>query len=68
MFGCPLGPAHRVPGLWERKVRRKDRSVPGPVLISDVDGVRGSGERGPRLGDVGEIRWGSAGSLKHHGP
>ena len=53
MFGCPLGPAHRVPGLWERKVRRKDSSVSGPVLFSDVDGLRGAGERGPRPGDVG---------------
>ena len=29
----------------------------GPVLFSDVDGLRGSGERGPRPGDVGGINW-----------
>ena len=34
MLGCPLVPFHLVPGLWERKVRRKDRSVSGAPSLS----------------------------------
>ena len=55
VFGRTLGPVHRVSGLWERGVWCKDRSVSGLVLFSDVGGLRGSGERGPRPGDVGGI-------------
>ena len=71
VFGCPPGPAHLVPGLWERKVRRKDRSVSGPVLFSDFDGLRGSGEGGPRprmweeLVGVPRVRWVSV-CARHH--
>ena len=67
MYSCPLGAVHRVSGLWERRVRWNDRSVLGLVPFSDVGGLRGSGERGPRLGDVGGIRWVIV-RVRHHGP
>ena len=39
----------------------------GPASFSVVDGLWGSGERGPRLGDVGGIRWDFV-HVRHHGP
>ena len=33
-WAAPLGPVHLVPALWERKVRRNDRSVSGPSSLS----------------------------------
>ena len=51
-----LGPVHRVSGLCERRVGWKDKSVLGLVPFSVVGGLRGSGERGPRRGDVRGIR------------
>ena len=50
-----LGPAHHGSALRERRVRLRDRSVLGPVPVCAVAGLRGSGERGPRPGDVGGI-------------
>ena len=44
-------------GLLERRVRWMDRFVLGPVPFSVVGGLRGFGERGPRPGDGGGIRW-----------
>ena len=38
-----------------------------PVLFSVVGGLRGSGERGPRLGDVGGILWVFV-RVRHNGP
>ena len=38
-----------------------------PVLFSVVGGLRGSGERGPRLGDVGGILW-VLFRVRHNGP
>ena len=63
MFARPLGPVDRVSGLWERRVRWKNRSESGLVLFSDAGGLLVSGERDPRPGDVGAIRLGSADSL-----
>ena len=57
VFGWPLGPVHRVSVLWERMVTAKNRSVLGLVPLCVVGGLRGSGERGPRQGDVGGIHW-----------
>ena len=67
MFGWPLGPVHHVSGLWERRVRWKDRSVLGLVPFSVVGGLRGSGERRPRPGDVGGIHSVIV-RVRHHGP
>ena len=39
----------------------------GLVLFSVVGGLQGSGERGPRPGDVGGIRWVIV-RVRHHGP
>ena len=39
----------------------------GPVPFSDVGGLRGSRERGPRPGDVGGTRWVVV-RVRHHGP
>ena len=39
----------------------------GPVPFSVVGGLRGSGEPGPRSGDVGGIRWVRV-RVRHHGP
>ena len=39
----------------------------GLVPFSDVRGLRGSGERGPRPGDVGGIRWVIV-LVRHHWP
>ena len=39
----------------------------GLVPFSAVGGMRGSGEPGPRPGDVGGIRWVIVG-VRHHGP
>ena len=33
-WAAPLGLIHLVPGLWERKVRRNDRSVSGSPSLS----------------------------------
>ena len=41
--------------------------MPRLVFFSDVGGLRGSGERGPRPGDVGGIRW-VIFRARHHGP
>ena len=45
----------------------KDRSVLGLVPFSVVGGSRAFGERGPRPGDVGGIRWVFV-RVQHHGP
>ena len=45
---------HLVSGLPDREARRKDRSVSGiPVPFLGAIGLRGRGERSPRLGNVG---------------
>ena len=41
--------------------------MPGLVLFSDVGGLRGSGEHGPRPGDPGGIRWVIV-LVRRHGP
>ena len=72
MFGRPLGPVHRVSGLWGRRIRWKNRSLSGLVLFSDVGGLRGSRERNPARGMwegfvwVRRVRWISV-CVRHHG-
>ena len=42
VLGCLLRPVHLVPGLWERKVRRKDSSVSdcgGPESVALARGT-----------------------------
>ena len=62
-----------LPGpLWirlsrERRVRWKDGSGRGAAPFSVAGGLRGSGKRGPRPGDVGGSRWVFL-RVRHHGP
>ena len=56
--GPPCARFEGEEGQAEGQVR-----VGAPVPFLDADGLRGLGERGPRAGHVGGIRWGSAGSL-----
>ena len=57
MFARPICPAICGSGTRERSVRWKDGSGCGAAPFSVVSGLRGSGKRGSRPGDVGGSRW-----------
>ena len=57
VFGWPYGPAPCGSGLRERRVRWKEVSEFGAAPFSVAGGLRGSGKRGPRPGDVGGSCW-----------
>ena len=62
----PLCPAPCGSGSRERGVRWKDGSGCGATPFSVARGLRGSGKRGPRPGDVGGSRWVFV-RVGHHG-
>ena len=66
MFGWPLAPAPCASGSRERRVRWKDGSGFGAAPFSVAGGLRGSGKRGPRPGDVGGSRYVVV-RVRHHG-
>ena len=53
-------------GSRERRVRWKDGSGRGAAPFAVAVGLRGSGKRGPRPGDVGGSRWAFV-RARHHG-
>ena len=62
-LAAPLARSIVCPACGRERLAGRTGLCRAPVLFPDVDGFRESGQRGPRLGDVGGIRWGSAGSL-----